>query len=79
MAESRKDDYPTVDEPVEVEEETRRGFLPIHTNAFDRIFISVVILIAIHLLWLRFLEHLLPLGIATIISLVLGYIIFRYG
>ena len=54
-------------------------FLPFYTNAFDRVFISVVILIGIHLLWLRLLEHLLPIGVATVISLVIGYVIIRRG
>ncbi len=36
--------------------ERRRGFLPFETNAFDRVFISVVTGIAAFLLYLRFLE-----------------------
>ena len=57
----------------------RQGFLPIDTNLFDRWFISIVCLIAIHLLWLRFIEAILPIGFATGISLVLGYVIIRWG
>ncbi|MBL8130845.1 MAG: hypothetical protein JNL42_03235 [Anaerolineae bacterium] len=60
-------------------EEERRGFLPINANAFDRVFISVILLIAIHLLWMRFLESFLPLEIATVISIVLGFFIIRKG
>lgn len=55
------------------------GFLPIQTNTFDRYFISVVVLVAVHLVWFRFLETYLSINIATIISLVLGYIIVRWG
>lgn len=56
----------------------RNGFLPIKTNRFDRCFISVVCFIAIHLLWMRFLEASLPLSIATLLSLLLGaFIIWR--
>lgn len=55
------------------------GFIPFYTNLFDRGFISVVILIGIHLLWLRFMEHILPIGIATLISLVIAYIVIRRG
>ncbi len=55
------------------------GFLPFHTNAFDRVFISVVILIGIHLLWLRFMEAALPIEVATVISLVIGYYVVRRG
>jgi predicted small integral membrane protein len=57
----------------------RRHYLPIYTNAFDRVFISIVVLVALHLLWMRFLEAYLPLEIATIIALVLGALIIRYG
>jgi predicted small integral membrane protein len=57
----------------------RRHYLPIYTNAFDRVFISIVVLVALHLLWMRFLEAYLPLEIATIIALVLGVLIIRYG
>jgi predicted small integral membrane protein len=57
----------------------RSGFLPIHTNAFDRGFIGVVLFVAIHLFWMRFLEAWLPLWIATVISLALGYVIVRRG
>lgn len=55
------------------------GFLPFYTNAFDRVFISVVILIGIHLLWLRFMEAALPIEVATVISLVVGYYVVRRG
>ena len=55
------------------------GFLPFHTNLFDRVFIGIVILIGIHLLWLRFMEHTLPIGIATLISLVIAAIVIRWG
>jgi predicted small integral membrane protein len=55
------------------------GFLPIKTNTFDRFFISVVLFIAIHLLWMRFFEAYLPLWVATLISLLLGQWIVRKG
>jgi predicted small integral membrane protein len=57
----------------------RQGFLPIRTNTFDRVFIGVVFFVAIHLLWMRFLEAFLPLWIATLLSLVLAVIIVRWG
>jgi predicted small integral membrane protein len=57
-----------------------RGFLPIETNAFDRGFISVVLFIAISLLWMRFLEPLgLPLWISTLLCLALSVLIVRKG
>lgn len=60
-------------------EKERDGFLPIRTNGFDRGFISVVILIFVHLLWMRFLEQSLPLWIATVLCLMLAVIIIRKG
>jgi predicted small integral membrane protein len=59
--------------------EPRHGFLPIQTNLFDRIFIGVVVGIALHLLWMRFLEAHLSLYVATAISIALGWLIARRG
>jgi predicted small integral membrane protein len=72
----------TQQSPVQapVQHKTRQGFLPISTNTFDRCFISVVIFIAISLLWMRFLEPLgAPLWISTVICLVLAVWIVRKG
>ncbi|MEZ2128826.1 MULTISPECIES: DUF2160 family membrane protein [unclassified Sinorhizobium] len=57
----------------------KAGFLPIETNWFDRLFISVVIWVALSLLWMRFLEPLgLSVWIAVALSVVIGaYIIWR--
>ncbi|WEX10970.1 DUF2160 family membrane protein [Chelativorans sp. AA-79] len=57
----------------------RRGFLPIHTNGFDRGFIAVVLFVAIHLFWMRFLEQNVPLFVATILSVIIGAIIVARG
>ncbi len=57
----------------------RRGFLPIETNTFDRVFIAVLIFVALHLLWMRFVEAALPLGVATVLSLIIGAIIVARG
>jgi predicted small integral membrane protein len=57
----------------------RRGFLPIETNAFDRVFIAVLVFVALHLFWMRFVEAALPLGVATVLSLILGTIIVARG
>lgn len=58
----------------------RNGFLPMKTNLFDRIFIGVVFLVALSLIWMRFLE---PKGfsiwISLGISIVVGTIIARKG
>ncbi len=62
-----------------VEHRGRRGFLPIETNTFDRVFISVLCFVAIHLLWMRFVESFLPLWVATLINLALAVWIVRKG
>ena len=56
-----------------------QGFLPIQTNGFDRVFIGVVLYIAIHLLWMRFLEPIAPLFIATVLSIALAVLIVAKG
>jgi predicted small integral membrane protein len=68
--------------PISVTAKRRRGFLPFSTNTFDRVFISVVLAVAIHLLWMRFLEPEPPglsLYIATAISAVLAFLIVTRG
>jgi predicted small integral membrane protein len=57
----------------------RPGFLPIHTNTFDRVFIGTVLFVALHLFWMRFLEAHIPLFFATILSLLIGGIIVARG
>lgn len=57
----------------------RRGFLPIEANAFDRVFISIVLYIALNLFWMRFIEVFLPLWVASVVALAIGYVIVRYG
>jgi predicted small integral membrane protein len=59
------------------EKKNRSGFLPMDTNLFDRCFISVVGFIAIHLLWMRFLEGCVSLTVATLLSLALAVVIVR--
>jgi len=60
--------------------EKKPGFLPIETNWFDRLFIAVVIWVALSLFWLRFIEPLgLSVWISTAISVVLGAVIVRKG
>jgi predicted small integral membrane protein len=66
--------------PVEPTQPRRIGFLPIETNAFDRVFIGIVLFVALHLFWMRFLEPAgLSLYIATVLSLVLGALIIWRG
>lgn len=62
-----------------VQHKGRRGFLPIETNTFDRIFISVILWIGVSLLWMRFLEALIPLWVSTVLCLILAIFIIRKG
>jgi len=50
--------------------EKPNGFLPIETNWFDRLFISVVIWIALSLFWFRFIE---PAGLSIWISNAIAF------
>lgn len=60
--------------------EKKPGFLPIQTNWFDRLFISVVIWVALSLIWFRFIEPLgLSIWISNAIALILGIFIVRKG
>lgn len=66
------------DEP-EIRRAAPQGFLPIHTNLFDRIFISVVVFVALHLFWMRFLEQDFSLYVATVLSVIVGAVIVARG
>lgn len=58
------------------------GFLEkigLRTSLGDRIFFGMVLLILLHLLWMRFLEKYVPLWICLIISVSLLVVIAKYG
>ena len=58
----------------------RQGFLPIETNWFDRVFISVVLWVALSLFWFRFLEPLgLSIWLCLAISVIAAIYIIRKG
>ncbi len=76
MAETKRSSQQLV---APVQHKGRRGFLPIETNTFDRIFISVILWIGISLLWMRFLESISPLWVSTVLCFVLAVIIVRKG
>ena len=42
----------------------KRGFIPINTNWFDRLFIGVISYVALQLFWTRFLESFVSLNFA---------------
>jgi predicted small integral membrane protein len=63
-----------------IEHKGRKGFLPFPTNAFDRVFISIYLFVALSLLWMRFIEpHGPSVWWAVAISVVLGVVIVRKG
>lgn len=68
-----------IDQPIGQPVVERRGFLPIETNAFDRVFIAILAFVALHLFWMRFVEAALPLAIATVLSLIIGAFIIARG
>jgi predicted small integral membrane protein len=72
-----------LDEAVESPPEaggSKSGFLPIETNWFDRLFISVVLWVALSLFWFRFLEPAgLSIWICNAIALALAVTIISKG
>ena len=67
MSEKQKNEV--IAAPIEVPRSSSSvestGFLPIETNKFDRVFISIVIWVALSLFWFRFVE---PAGFSIWIS-----------
>ena len=60
--------------------EPKPGFLPIETNWFDRLFISIVIWVAVSMFWFRFVEPFgLSIWISTALCVALGAYIVRKG
>lgn len=56
------------------------GFLPIETNWFDRLFIAVVIWVALSFFWFRFIEPLgLSIWISNLLALAVAVVIIRKG
>ncbi|WP_192248651.1 DUF2160 family membrane protein [Mesorhizobium silamurunense] len=76
-----------IDKPIDILDDAnappiaeKSGFLPIETNWFDRLFISVVIWVAMSLLWFRFIEPLgLSIWISNVIALALAAFIIAKG
>ena len=55
----------------------KRGFIPINTNWFDRLFIGVISYVALQLCWMRFLESFVSLNFAIGIGIL--WIILLFG
>ncbi len=60
-------------------EPVRHGFLPIQTNWFDRLFISIYLFVALELFWMRFLEQSISLNFCHVLALVLAVLIISKG
>ena len=70
-------DETTLETPVV--KRARKGFLPIPTNWFDRLFIGLMGHVGLNLLWLRFLEQSVPLIVGTLIGLVWIVVVLLWG
>ena len=57
----------------------RVGFLPIVTNWFDRVFVSIYLWVALELFWMRFLEQSIPLTVCHVLAIALGVLIVWRG
>ena len=55
------------------------GFLPIVTNWFDRVFVSIYLFVALELFWMRFLEQSIPLTVCHVLAVALGVLIVWRG
>ncbi|MBP8933451.1 MAG: hypothetical protein KBG67_03370 [Candidatus Atribacteria bacterium] len=52
---------------------------PFKTSLWDRIFLSIVIMFAVHLIWVRFIEAYAPLLIATVGTLIFTALVIIFG
>ena len=56
----------------------KRGFIPINTNWFDRLFIGVISYIALQLFWMRFLESILSINVGIVLGIAwIIYVIWK--
>ena len=56
----------------------KKGFIPIKTNWFDRLFIGVISYIALQLFWMRFLESLISINFSIGIGFIwIIYVIWK--
>jgi predicted small integral membrane protein len=67
------------DKPAVQGPKGRVGFLPIATNWFDRVFVSIYLFVALELFWMRFLEQSIPLTVCHLLALALGVLIVWRG
>ena len=55
-----------------------KGFLPIKTNWFDRLYIGTISFVAIQLFWMRFIETYASINIAIVLGIFwIIYVIWK--
>ena len=55
-----------------------KGFLPIKTNWFDRLFIGTISFVAIQLFWMRFIEIYASINVAIVLGVFwIIYVIWK--
>jgi predicted small integral membrane protein len=69
----------TEDQTTVTRQKERRGFLPIKTNWFDRVFVGIYLFVALELLWMRFLEQSIPLTVCHVLAIALAVLIVWRG
>jgi predicted small integral membrane protein len=69
----------TEDQTTVTSQKERRGFLPIKTNWFDRVFVGIYLFVALELLWMRLLEQSIPLTVCHVLAIVLAVLIVWRG
>ena len=56
----------------------KKGFIPLNTNWFDRLFIGVISYIALQLFWMRFLESFISINFEMGIGIIwIIYVIWK--
>jgi predicted small integral membrane protein len=69
----------TEDQTTVTRQKERRGFLPIKTNWFDRVFVGIYLFVALELLWMRLLEQSIPLTVCHVLAIALAVLIVWRG
>ena len=56
----------------------KKGFIPLNTNWFDRLFIGIISYVALQLFWMRFLESFLSINVGIVLGIVwIIYVIWK--
>ena len=56
----------------------KKGFIPLNTNWFDRLFIGVISYVALQLFWMRFIESFASINYSIGIGIVwIAFVIWK--